>query len=86
MNAAEVTIIGPTPETEWLRELQANGKWRLYNGVCYVGDYDTKEEAKKYGIKFRAEKIAKAYFNGTVTEYKEVTEIEEEQKSVCRLL
>lgn len=65
-----VTIIGPTPETEWIRELQANGKWRLFNGVAYVGDYDTKEEAKKYGRMFGADRIAKAYFNGLYTEYK----------------
>lgn len=70
MNAAEVTIIGPTPTTEHIRELQANGKWRLFNGVCYVGDYDTKEKAKKYGRMFGADRIAKAYFNGLYTEYK----------------
>ncbi|TLQ07587.1 hypothetical protein FEZ48_06295 [Marinilactibacillus psychrotolerans] len=78
MNAAEVTIIGPTPTTEHIRELQANGKWRLFNGVCFVGDYDTKEEAKKYGRMFGADRIAKAYFNGAVTEYREVTEIDAE--------
>ncbi|MFL2124039.1 hypothetical protein ACEN4K_03685 [Marinilactibacillus psychrotolerans] len=71
MNAAEVTIIGPTPTTEHIRELQANGKWRLFNGICYVGDYDTKEEVKKYGRMFGADRIAKAYFNGLYTEYKE---------------
>lgn len=75
MNVAEVTILAPTPETEHIRELQANGKWRIFNGICFVGDYDTKEKAKKYGIKFRAEKIAKAYFNGTVTEYREVEKL-----------
>lgn len=84
--SAEVTIIGPTLTTEHIRELQANGKWRLFNGIAYVGDYDTKEEAKKFGILFGATKIAKACFNGAVTDYREVTEIEEEQKSVCRLL
>ncbi|MDN6291528.1 MAG: hypothetical protein L0J35_00480 [Tetragenococcus halophilus] len=78
MNAAEVTIIGPTPTTEHIRELQANGKWRLFNGVCWTHAYDTKEEAKKYGRMFEAERIAKAYFNGTVTEYREVTEIDVE--------
>lgn len=66
MKAAEVTIIAPTLETEHIRELQANGKWRLFNGVCLTHAYDTKEEAKKYGRMFGAEKIAKAYFNGTV--------------------
>lgn len=76
MNEAEVTIIGPTPETEQIRELQANGKWRLFNGICYVGDYDTKEKAKKYGCMFGADRIAKAYFNGTATEYREVERID----------
>ncbi|API89028.1 hypothetical protein BKP56_07065 [Marinilactibacillus sp. 15R] len=65
-----VTIIGPTPTTEHIRELQANGKWRLFNGICYVGDYDTKAEAKKYGRMFGSDRIAKAYFNGLYIEYK----------------
>lgn len=64
-----VTIIGPTPTTEHIRELQANGKWRLFNGVAYVGDYDTKEEAKKYGKMHGAKKIAKAYHNGIENKY-----------------
>lgn len=69
--SAEVTIIGPTLTTEHIRELQANGKWRLFNGAAYVGDYDTKEEAKKLGIMFSATKIAKAYHNGIENVYLE---------------
>lgn len=71
MNAAEVTIIAPTPETELIREQQADGKYRLFNGICWTHAYDTKEEAKKFGRMFGADRIAKAYFNGLYTEYKE---------------
>lgn len=71
MNADEVTIIGPIPETEQIREQQADGKNRLFNGICWTHAYDTKKEAKKYGRMFGARKIAKAYFNGLYTEYKE---------------
>lgn len=70
-----VTILAPTPETEHIRELQANGKWRIFNGLCWTHAYDTKEEAKKFGRMFGADRIAKAYFYGAVTEYREVTNI-----------
>ena len=72
----KATILAPTPETERIRDKQADGKWRLFNGLCWTHAYDTKEKAKKYGRMFGAEKIAKAYFNGTVTEYREVERID----------
>lgn len=71
-----ITILAPTLETEQIREQQADGKWRLFNGLCWTHAYDTKEEAKKYGRMFGADRIAKAYFNGTVTEYREVEKLD----------
>ncbi|API89406.1 hypothetical protein BKP56_09130 [Marinilactibacillus sp. 15R] len=70
-----VTIIGPTEATERQRELDAAGKWRIFNGVCFVHDYNTKEEAKKNAIKFDGTAIGKAHYNGKGIEYREVERI-----------
>lgn len=66
-----VTIIGPTPETEQQREVNASGKWRIFNGVAYVGDYDTKAEAKKFGKMKGADKVGLATHNGIENVYEQ---------------
>lgn len=72
MNLAEVTILAPTLETELIREQQADGKWRIHNGIDFVGDYPTLEKAIKNGLKAGAKKVAKAKYNGEYTSYSEV--------------
>ena len=70
-----VTIIGPTPETEQQREVNASGKWRLFNGVAWVMDYDTKAEAKKFAKLFGGTAVGQAVHNGEVNAYREVEKV-----------
>lgn len=70
-----VIIIAPTPETEQQREVIMDGKWRIFNGVCFVHDYDTKAEAKKFAKMFGGTAVGKAVHNGKTNEYREVEKV-----------
>lgn len=72
---SNVTLLLPTEETERQRELNANGKWRIFNGIAWVMDYDRKEKAKEYADKLGGTAIGRAYHNGEYNEYREVEEI-----------
>ena len=70
-----VTLLLPTEETEWQREINANGKWRIFNGVAWVMDYDQKEKARAFAEQFGGTAIGKAVHNGEFNEYQEVEQI-----------
>lgn len=70
-----VTIIGPTPETEQQREVNASGKFRIFNGLAWVHDYDTKAEAKKFAKLFGGTAVGQAFHNGKANAYREVEKV-----------
>lgn len=47
-----ITIVAPTVETEIEREKQAFGKWRLWDGVAWKGNYESRQEAEQKARRF----------------------------------
>lgn len=52
-----ITLLFPTIKTEIKREKQAKGKWRLWDGVAWKGDYPTKKQAKRIALQCGGEYI-----------------------------
>lgn len=70
----EVIIIAPTYETEKQREINADGRYRIFNESkkMFVGDYLTIDQAIESGRQAGASIVAKATRVGDYTEYSQV--------------